>query len=222
MKMRGAAVWNFTFLFLEMWAGVWGGEDDLSSYVPTIAASADGFVQPFGDGPMDDDCITEDVYVQMIANAKRYVWITTPYLIPDDKLSDALCMASESGIDVRIVTPNYPDKKQVHEVTRSNYELLLRSGVRIFEFTPGFVHSKMFISDDERAIVGTTNLDYRSFFLHFELSVAFYGSSIIKDVKSDFNKIFDLSKEMESGAADKISPIRKVFRYFYKLFSPAL
>ena len=164
----------------------------------------------------------ENAYLNIINSARRYVWISTPYLIPDDKLTDALCMAAESGIDVRIVTPNYPDKKQVHEVTRSNYEYLLQAGVKIYEFTPGFVHSKMFLSDDERAIVGTTNLDYRSFFLHFELSVAFYGSSIITDVKKDFEKIFDLSKEMQAGANEKINPIRKAFRYFYKLFSPAL
>lgn len=222
IKLKGEACFSLTRLFLETWCSLNKEKVDFEFYRPERIASSDGIVQIFGTSPFFPVPMGENAYLNIINSAKRYVWITTPYLIPDDKLSDALCMASESGIDVRIVTPNYPDKKQVHEVTRSNYELLLRSGVRIFEFTPGFVHSKMFISDDERAIVGTTNLDYRSFFLHFELSVAFYGSSIIKDVKSDFNKIFDLSKEMESGAADKISPIRKVFRYFYKLFSPAL
>ena len=222
IKLKGEGCFSLTRLFLETWCSLGKENIDLESYRPQKAARNDGLVQIFGTNPFFPEPMGENAYLHIINSARRYVWITTPYLIPDDKLTDALCMASESGIDVRIVTPNYPDKPQVHEVTRSNYEDLIQAGVKIYEFTPGFVHSKMFLSDDERAIVGTTNLDYRSFFLHFELSVAFYGSSVIRDVKDDFLKIFDLSKLMKAGANEKINPIRKAFRYFYKLFSPAL
>lgn len=222
IKVEGEACFSLTRLFLETWCSLSKESVNLESYRPQRRVESDGIVQVFGTSPFFPVPMGENAYLNIINSARRYVWISTPYLIPDDKLTDALCMAAESGIDVRIVTPNYPDKKQVHEVTRSNYEYLLQAGVKIYEFTPGFVHSKMFLSDEERAIVGTTNLDYRSFFLHFELSVAFYGSSIITDVKKDFEKIFDLSKEMQAGANEKINPIRKAFRYFYKLFSPAL
>ncbi len=222
IKIKGSACFSLTRLFLETWYTLTKELEDLELYRPRKKAQSDGIVQIFGTSPFFTDPMGENAYIQIINSAKRYVWITTPYLIPDDKLIDALRMAAGSGIDVRIITPNYPDKPQVHEVTRSNYEYLIDSGVKIYEFTPGFVHSKMFLSDDERAIVGTTNLDYRSFYLHFELSVAFFNSSIISDVKKDFEKIFDLSKQIEKGESARINPVRKLFRYFYKLFSPAL
>ncbi len=223
IKIRGDACFSLTRLFLESWLTITKEKGvDLEQYRPHGMVKNDGLVQVFGANPFFPVPMGENAYLNIINSAKRYIWITTPYLIPDDKLLDALCMAAESGIDVRIVTPNYPDKPQVHEVTRSNYDDLIESGVKIYEFTPGFVHSKMFLSDDERAIVGTTNLDYRSFFLHFELSVAFYGSSILESVKKDFISIFDISREMKIGEDRNISLVRKAFRYFYKLFSPAL
>lgn len=223
IKLKGDACFSLTRLFLETWLSLTREKEiDLEYYRPSYKAENDGLVQVFGASPFFPVQMGENAYLNIINSAKKYIWIATPYLIPDDKLLSALSMAAESGIDVRIVTPNYPDKVQVHEVTRSNYESLIMSGVKIYEFTPGFVHSKMFLSDDSRAIVGTTNLDYRSFFLHFELSVAFYGSSVLSPIKEDFDKIFSLSKEIKAGDADKISIIRKAFRYFYKLFSPAL
>ncbi len=221
VKFRGAAVWNFTFMFLEMWNGVWGGNDNLSDYLPSVASSDDGFVQPFGDNPFDDSCTAEDVYIQMIANAKRYVWITTPYLIPDDRMMGALKMAAASGVDVRIITPHYPDKKTVFEVSRSNYIPLLKSGVKIFEYMPGFIHSKTFLADDSAAVVGTTNIDYRSFYLHFELSVLFIGSSVVQSVKEDFLRTFEMSEAMNPDMVAVHNPVRRFIRYFLRLFSPA-
>lgn len=221
VKFRGAAVWNFTFMFLEMWNGVWEGEDDLALYVPTISFPHDGFVQPFGDNPFDDSCTAEDVYIQIIANAKRYVWITTPYLVPDDQMMGALKIAAASGVDVRIITPHYPDKKTVFEVSRSNYIPLIESGVRIYEYMPGFMHSKTFIADDNVAVVGTTNIDYRSFYLHFELSVLFVGSSVVEAVKDDFIRTFEVSERMSEEMVEVHNPIRRFIRYFLRLFSPA-
>ena len=221
VKIRGEAVWNFTYMFLEMWNGVWGEEENLERYLPSVSCQEDGFVQPFGDNPFDDSSTAEDVYIQMIANAKRYVWITTPYLVPDDQMMGALKIAAASGVDVRIITPHYPDKKTVFEVSRSNYIPLIDTGVKIFEYMPGFMHSKTFIADDEAAVVGTTNIDYRSFYLHYELSVLFVRSSIVKAVKEDFLKTFAVSEEMTKSMVTVRNPVRRFIRYFLRLFSPA-
>ncbi len=222
IRLEGTAVFNFTRMFVYIWDALTQKKDELEKMQPRPLPVGDGLIQPFGSNPLLDEPLGENAYLQLISNAKRYVWITTPYLIPDDAMKAALKLAAQSGIDIRIITPYHPDKKQVHEVTRSNYDELMRAGVKIYEFLPGFVHSKMFVSDDRIAIVGTTNLDYRSFFLHFELSVVFYGSSLIEDVKQDYLKIEDLSRLQIVGGASRINPIRKCFRYFYKLFSPAL
>ena len=220
VKFRGAAVWNFTYLFLEMWAVLWGGDDDLKAYVPTVSAEHDGFVQPFGDNPLDDVSTAEDVYVQMISSAKRYVWITTPYLIPDDQMIGALTIAAAAGVDVRIITPRHPDKKTIFEVSRSNYAALIKAGVKIYEYIPGFIHAKTFIADDAAAVVGTTNIDYRSFYLHFEISVLFLYSSVVKAVKDDFEKTLLQSEEMTPEMV-RAKGFQRIVRGFLRLFSPA-
>ena len=221
VKFRGAAVWNFTYLFLEMWMGVWGSDDDLSLFLPTVSAPSDGFVQPFGDNPLKEANTAESVYIQMITNAKRYVWITTPYLVPDDQMMSALCTAAASGVDVRIIMPRCPDKRTVFEVSLSNCIPLINAGVRIYEYVPGFMHSKTFIADDEVAVVGTSNIDYRSFYLHFELSVLFINSSIVKAVKDDFLCTFELCEAVTAKKAEARGPIHRAVRYFLRLFSPA-
>lgn len=222
IKLRGAAVWNLTFLFLRMWDCMMNSRDNLNDYVPTEIVSGDGAVQPFGDNPFDDATVTENTYLQLINNAKRYIWITTPYLIPDEAISDALKVAAKAGIDVRIITPHFPDKKSVFEVTKSNYQALMEDGVRIFEFTPGFIHSKCFLVDDEVCCLGTTNIDYRSLYLHFELSVMLYGCSVIKDIKKDLENTLDLSKEQVLDEVKKIPFFTRIKRFAFKLFSPAL
>ena len=174
----------------------------------------------FDDSPLDDKTIAEDTYLQIINNAKRYIWITTPYLILDESMENALVIAAKSGLDVRIITPHYPDKKSVFEVTRANYEKLLENGVKIFEFTPGFIHSKNFIADDEIAVVGTTNLDYRSFYLHFELSVLFFRSSIVKELKENFERTLLLSEEIKSGDEGRLPLYRRILRRVMSIFSP--
>ena len=222
VKIRGSAVWNFTYLFLEMWMGVAGGHDDLSLYMPTEKRRSEGFVQPFGDNPLDSDTTTENVYLKMISMAERHIWITTPYLVPDDSMIEALSIAARSGVDVRIITPHYPDKKSVFEVSRSNYLQLLETGVRIYEYIPGFIHAKTFLVDDEVAVVGTTNIDFRSFYLHFELSVLFFRSPVVDCVKNDFIRTFGLSREQTIADAKNVSVFKRIVRYFLRLFSPAL
>ena len=127
-----------------------------------------GFVQPFTDTPLDGETLGENVYLNIINRAKRYVYICTPYLIIDNEMMTALCLAAKSGVDVRIMTPGVPDKKMVFLLTQSYYAQLIEAGVKIYEYQPGFLHAKSFVCDDEIAVVGTINLDYRSLYLHFE------------------------------------------------------
>lgn len=222
VKLTGDAVWNFTIMFLFMWKGIRKSSDDPMLFRPTVKGSPDGYIQPFSDNPIDNITVAEDAYLEIINRAERYVWITTPYLIPDEEFMGALIRAAKSGIDVRIITPHIPDKKTVFEVSRSNYAELLEAGVRIFEYTPGFIHSKTFVSDDRIASVGTVNIDYRSFYLHFELAVLFFGSSVIREIKSDFEKTFELCQEQTAEECSRISIIRRFIRYILRLFSAAL
>ena len=220
VKLTGDGVWNSSVMFLRNWDCLTGEVDRLEDFVPTVKGKDDGYVQMFDDSPLDDTTIAEDTYLQIVNNAKRYIWITTPYLILDESMESALIIASKSGVDVRIITPHYPDKKSVFEVTRSNYENLLKNGVKIYEFTPGFIHSKNFISDDEVAVVGTTNLDYRSFFLHFELSVLFFRSSIVSSLKKNFEDTLLLSEEIHCGDEGRLPLLRRAFRSAARIMSP--
>lgn len=198
VKLKGDAVWSLSQMFLQLWAFSTGKSEDFSAYRPTITARTDGFVQPFSDNPLDDDNVAENAYIQIISMAKRYVWITTPYLILDNEMLTALKIAAQSGIDVRIITPHIPDKKYVFAVTRSYYRPLLNAGVKIYEYTPGFLHAKMFVSDDRVAIIGTINMDYRSFYLHFENGVVFYGSSVIRKVSDDIEDMLEVCQQIDT------------------------
>ena len=197
--IKGDGVWNYTFMFLQLWSMSAPEEyqiSDFSAYMPTETAQSDGLIQSFGDSPLDEFSIAENAYISIINSAKRYVWISTPYLILDSSMINALVLAARSGVDVRIITPSIPDKPSVFAHTRSNYRPLLACGVRIYEYVPGFMHAKMFISDDDIALVGTANMDFRSFFLHFESGTIFYGGKTVQAVKDDFNDTFNLCKEI--------------------------
>lgn len=192
VRLAGDGVWNLTAMFIEMWNAC----SDLKltpelysvrRYLPekVETGSAAGFVLPFGDDPLDDETVGEDAYLEIINQAQKYVYIMTPYLIMDDEMKRALVMAVKRGVDVRIVTPGIPDKKIVFRLTRANYLPLLKAGVKIYEYTPGFVHAKSFISDDVVGVVGTINLDYRSLYLHFECGVWMYQVPALADLKRD-------------------------------------
>ena len=145
----------------------------------------DGYIIPYADTPLDQDHTGQDVYMNILNEARQYCYIMTPYLILDNEFVNALSLAAARGVDVRIITPGIPDKKTVWGVTRSFYEVLTQAGVRIYEYTPGFVHAKVFVSDDRVAAVGTINLDYRSLYLHFENGTCLIGSRKVLDVKKD-------------------------------------
>lgn len=220
--LKGDAVWNLTTMFLAMWNFETGHNEDLATFRPTKKYLTDGFVQPFGDNPLDDIAAAENAYIQIINMAKDYVWITTPYLIINRGMLSALCVASQSGVDVRLVTPRIPDKRQVHEVSRSYYLSLVSAGVKVYEYVPGFIHSKMFVSDDKVAIIGTINMDYRSFYLHFECGVALYGSSVIANMKKDLEDTFEVSERITYSMAKKVPLWRRTLRLVLRLFSPLL
>ncbi|HKL99961.1 MAG TPA: cardiolipin synthase [Mobilitalea sp.] len=188
--VQGEAVWSFIVMFLSTWNYLSCSKEDAvhfrrkSSFIKD--AHSFGFVQPYADTPLDYEGVSETVYINFINKASDYVYITTPYLIIDNEMITALCNAAKSGVDVRIITPSIPDKKLVHMMTRSFYQLLLDGEVKIYEYQPGFIHSKTFVADDCYGIVGTVNLDYRSLYLHFECGVWMYQNECIKDIKKDF------------------------------------
>lgn len=220
VMLKGEAVWNLTLMFLQLWGFSANEVPEFERYRPTERYPGDGFVQPFGDSPLDDQNVAEDAYMQIINGATDYVYITTPYLILDNEMVNALSMAARSGVDVRIMTPHVPDKWFVHPVTRSFYLPLIRAGVKIYEYTPGFVHAKMFVADDKVAIVGTTNMDYRSFYLHFECGAAFYFSSIVGKVKRDILSTLrhcQLVSEKEAAASFLVRIGRALLRVFAPL-----
>lgn len=225
IMLEGQGVWNLSLMFLQIWSFSNPHDhlaDDVSRFFPTLALPSDGLVQPFGDSPLDNHNVSEDAYLQIINTANKYVWITTPYLILDNEMITSLVMAAQSGIDVRIITPSVPDKKSVFEVTRSNYERLIKGGVKILEYSPGFIHSKVFLSDDKLAIVGTANLDYRSLYLHFECGTLLYNCSCLKDIKSDFEKTFEKSHEVTIQEIEDLNFFHMVFRKICNLAAPLL
>ncbi len=145
----------------------------------------DGYLQPYTTNPLKKEPLGENIYMQMINDAKEYVYIFTPYLIVCNEMMTALKLAAKRGIDVRIVTPAIPDKKMIFRMTQSSYKELLRAGVKIYQYTPGFIHSKCILTDDNLTSIGSINMDNRSFYHHFECGVLVYDSSIIAEVKYD-------------------------------------
>lgn len=190
IMVKGEAAWSFTLIFLQMWSICKNKSDNYLDYYPwnnsKCLNKTDGYIQPYADSPMDKENIGEHVYLHIINNAKDYLYINTPYLIIDDSMVSALKLAAKSGIDVRITVPHKCDKKLIHFTTRSYYRDLIKSGVKIYEYSKGFIHSKSFISDDKIATMGTTNLDFRSLYLHFECGCCIYEAKCIEDMKEDF------------------------------------
>lgn len=195
--LRGAAVWSMTVMFLSLWDYVRGGGDSLKALSPPEPVSSGrGYVQPYTDNPMDDEAVGATVYRNLISRAKKYIHITTPYLIIDYAMTQALTGAAKAGVEVVILTPHIPDKWYVHLMTRAYYEELVKGGVKIYEYTPGFLHAKVFSVDGEYAVVGTVNLDFRSMYLHFENGVLLYKADCIPQVEQDIQNTLAVSQEV--------------------------
>ncbi len=181
-----------------------------------------GFVQPYADSPMDNKRIGEDVYICMAEGAQDYVWYITPYLIITDEMCHAFSLAAKRGVDVRIITPGIPDKKLVYKLTRSYYNALARNGVRIFEYTPGFCHAKMSISDDLVATCGTINLDYRSLYHHFENGCLYADCEAVMDTKRDFEKTFAQCREVTEYYVEGRGAIMRLGDMLLRLAAPLM
>jgi len=222
--LRGDAVRSLTAMFLEMWNASGKTDGDYGRYILADCGDlqAGGYVQPYADSPLDEERVGENVYMNMIKTARRYVWITTPYLILDDEMTQELTLAAKRGVDVRIITPGIPDKRLVFLLTRSYYAQLVRSGVRIFEYTPGFLHAKQMLADDETAAVGTVNLDFRSLYLHFENAVLMHGCDALQDIRADFQATFPLCREMTEQYRGKRIIRMRITQSLLRLFAPLL
>ena len=204
VRVTGASVRSFTAMFLQLWLGE-REVDDLSRYFgpPPLPdpICARGFVQPYADTPHDGESVGAWVYDHILRTASDYVWITTPYLIVDDALCTTLALAAKSGVDVRIVLPGVPDKRLVYAATRSYYLPLIEAGVKIYEYTPGFLHAKLFLCDDRTATVGTVNLDYRSLFLHFECGAWMTDTEAVPAIRRYFEALFAQCREVKADEA---------------------
>jgi cardiolipin synthase len=206
LMIKGHAAWSLTMLFIRFWNSSFAVgkkfpyRKDFNSFYPwnvnlcTIAG--EGYIQPYAGNPVNREYICEQVYLRMINNAKDYLYINTPYLIPDDIVFSSLVSQAKAGTDIRIITPHKPDKPLVHRVTRAYYRRLLEAGVRIFEYLKGFNHSKTFVADDISATVGSANLDFRSLCLHFECGVWLYKTQTVLDIKKDFLNTLESCKEI--------------------------
>ena len=224
VRMEGDAVRSLTVMFLEMWNAIKKTDTDYTAYFPeiTYTAKQTGYVQPYADNPLDDEHTGENVYMNVLNSAREYAYFITPYLLISDEMKKAFTLAARRGVDVRIITPGIPDKKFVYQATRSYYNRLVKKGVRIFEYTPGFCHAKQCVSDDKAAVVGTINLDYRSLYHHFENAAAFYHKDAVAGVKADFDHLFEECHEVTEQYRSHRSTALRIGQCILRLFAPLL
>ena len=223
VMVTGEAVKSYTAMFLQMW-----NIDERCSepYERYIAESQreekQGYVCAYGDNPLDSEWVGKNVYCHVLNNSSRYVHIMTPYFLPDDEIINALCNAAKSGVDVKIILPHIPDKKTPFFMAQSYYPLMLSSGIKIYEYKPGFIHAKTMVSDNECAVVGTVNFDYRSFYLHFECGTYFENMPAVDDVEKDFQSTLDECIEVTEEYYKNLPVITKTWGWFLRIFAPLM
>lgn len=222
VKIEGDVVFEFTIMFFQLWCFASKTHVDFKRYKAENDIKGHGYIQCFGDNPLDTINISEDTYINLITRAKKYVYISTPYLIIDSRMIGALQTAARSGVDVRIMTPGVPDKKTVFYVTQSYYKALINSGVKIYEYTPGFLHAKNMVTDDDVAVVGTVNMDYRSLYLHFECAAIFYKNPVSLDVKKDMEASFKLCRQITKDDIERTGIIKRLTRAVLRIFAPLM
>ena len=223
VMLRGDAVRSFALLFLQMW----NASERTPDYAPYLEPvdhpfRSDGYVIPYGDGPTVPESIGEAVYLSLIHRAKDYLYIMTPYLIPDSQLISALKFAAKRGVDVHLILPEICDHKTTQIMARSIYQELTDSGIKIFEYTPGFIHAKVFLCDDLHGVVGTVNLDYRSLRHHFECGAYLYRLPVLNDIKEDFRLTRELCPQVTPEDIRSYSRFSRVFAYLTKFIAPLL
>ncbi len=223
VMLQGEAVRSFTRMFLHMWF-LDERKTDFNNFlsVPVSTQSENGFVMPYGDCPLDKYKVGEQVYIDMLSRAKNYIHIMTPYLILDGELENALKYAAERGVDVQIILPGIPDKYIPFSLALTHYKSLLESGVKIYEYTPGFIHAKVVVSDDREAVVGTINLDYRSLYHHFECATYMYGADCIPNISDDFEATREKCRKITVDMIKKEPFKRKLLGFAAKVVAPLL
>lgn len=228
IMLKGDAVTSFTMMFLQLWGITERTPEQYENYLrdpeyfypPEL--DMNGFVMPYGDSPLDHETVGEHVYLDILYQARKYVHIMTPYLILDDDMIMAMTYAAKRGVETVIIMPHIPDKKYAYLLARTYYEELIDAGVKIYEFTPGFVHAKMFISDNEKAVVGTINLDYRSLYLHFECAAYLYKNAVVKDVEADFQKTLGQCQLITKEDCRKYPLMKKLSGRALRLIAPLM
>ena len=225
VMLEGDAVQSLTMLFLQMWNVTELKPDQYKNYVTPMSAELHrelGFMIPYGDSPYDNEDVGEEVYFHILNHAKKYVHIMTPYLILDNEMLDTLTRAAKSGIEVCIIMPHIPDKWYAFAVAKTYYRELIEAGVQIYEFTPGFVHAKIFVSDDDTATVGTINLDYRSLYLLFECGVFIYNNPVVREIESDFQKTLEKCQRISIADLNKTGPLMAICGRVLRLIAPLM
>lgn len=223
VMIKGDAARSFTLMFLQLWGLSEKQHENMPDSVPqTFSEPPQGFVLPYSDDPMDGEKVGKRVYMDLLARSERYVHIMTPYLILDNELENALCYAAKRGVDVRLLLPGIPDKKIPYALAKTHYRALLDAGVKIYEYTPGFVHAKVFVCDDREAVVGTINLDYRSLVHHFECAAYLYGVSCIPEIEADFQDCLPKSRAVTYETVRKEKWYVKLTGFVMKLLAPLM
>lgn len=223
IMVKGEAARGFTLLFLQMWNAT-EKERTYEPYLQPIDydGNGSGYVIPYGDSPMDKENVGEMVYLNILNQAKNYVYIMTPYLILDNEMVTALRFAAKRGVDVRLILPHIPDKRYAFVLAKTHYKELIKAGVKIYEYTPGFVHAKVFLSDDRHGVVGTINLDFRSLYLHFECAAYLYGIPALQDIKRDFCDTAEKSHLVTMDDVRKQGPLTKLAGAVLKVAAPLM
>lgn len=226
IKIEGSAVDSFTLMFLQMWnVGKFGKKKDYERYLhkcKTVSEQTEGLIVPYADGPHQKENLAEKVYMDVLATAEDYVHIMTPYFIVDNEMLGALKYAARRGVDVKIILPHIPDKKIAFAIARTYYPTLLQYGIKVYEYTPGFLHAKVFTSDDRKGIVGSINLDYRSLYHHFECATYLYENPVIEDIEKDFQETLKESQEINMAYYKKIPARYRLVGWIFKLFGPLM
>ena len=222
VMLKGDAVESFTLMFLHMW-NLTEKTSEWDKYLHcSPEGKHDGFIMPYSDSPLDSYKAGESVYIDILYRARKYVHIMTPYLVLDNELEAALKYAAQRGVDVRLILPGIPDKKSAFALAKSHYKYLIDCGVKIYEYVPGFVHAKVFVSDDVKAVIGTINLDYRSLYHHFECATFMYGASCINDIEKDYMRTLPACRRVtpQTIKAEKLS--YKFLGSIMKLIAPLI
>ena len=231
IRLKGEAVKNFTVMFLQMWDVCSKKPDsdfdyspylDTGDYFHSPELDMDGFSIPFSDSPIDGEAVGHQLYLDIIYQAKKYVYIMTPYLVLDDDMITALTYAAKRGVDTVIIMPHIPDKKSAFMLAHSYYTELIEAGVKIYEYLPGFVHSKTFVSDGEKAVVGSVNMDFRSQYLNFECGVYIYENPVVEQIKKDFDETLPKCVRMTEESVEALPALHKFCGKAMRLIAPLM